>query len=332
MRPDLGPIKGLTRVLGVDVAKSGVVLFDSQTRRTFKAANRPEALRRALAPFADYELMVCEVTGGYELALLEAALGLGLPAHRADPLRVKRYIASLGGAAKTDGLDAAWLTRYGQDRGEDLVRWRPGDAACDTLASLVRHRQHLTATRAKAKNRRGAPTAQPLAAFLKAEIDFLDQQIEQIDHAIDQLMVRDPGLADREQRLRQIIGFGPIVARTLIAFMPELGSLNRRQAASLAGLAPHPNDSGQRNAKRRVGAGRDGLRSILFMAALSAARANPDMRDFAQRLAQKPKPARLILTAVARKLLVLANARLQKPPAQTDLMTELFWLSLSRAR
>jgi transposase len=103
MRPQLGPIKGLTRVMGVDVAKANVVLCDGQTGRTWTVANQADALRQALEPFADYDLMVCEVTGGYERSVLETALSLGLPAHRADPLRVKRYIASLGGAAKTDG-------------------------------------------------------------------------------------------------------------------------------------------------------------------------------------------------------------------------------------
>jgi transposase len=311
MRPRHGPIKGLNRVVGVDVAKATVVLFDSQTQRTCKVSNEPQALHRALSAFVDYDLMVCEVTGGYERAVLEAAANLGLPAHRADPMRVKRYIASLGGAAKTDGIDAGWLARYGQERGESLPLWRPRQAEHDHLASLVRHRQHLVAARTEAKNRRSAPGCEPIAGFLDDQIAFLGQQIRALDQAIEALIAKAPELSRRETCLRDITGFGPVVARSLIAFLPELGQLSRRQAASLAGLAPHPRDSGQLQGRRRTGKGRDGLKSILFMAALSASRANSSLSPFAQRLSVAGKPKRLVLTAVARKLVILANTRLR---------------------
>lgn len=314
MKASHGPIKGLQRVLGVDVAKASVVLFDSLTRRTFSVANAPEALIEALEPFADYELMVCEVTGGYERAALQAALTLDLPAHRADPLRVKRFIASHGGAAKTDGIDAGWLARYGLERGSSLCLWRPRDADRDALASLVRHRQDLTAARAETKNRRSAPGGEPIAPFLDAQIDFFDGQIKSLEQAIATLLTKTPDLASAELRLRSIIGIGPVAARSLLAFLPELGSLSRRQAASLAGLAPHPRDSGQFAARRRTGQGRSHLRPVLFMAALSAIRANPDFKAFAERLSLGGKPKRLIITAVARKLVVLANAMLRHQP------------------
>lgn len=319
MKASHGPIKGLTRVLGADVAKASVVLFDSLTRRTWSVANTPEALLKALAPFADYELMVCEVTGGYERAVLDAAFAVGLPAHRADPLRVKRYIASLGGAAKTDGIDAGWLGRYGQERGASLHLWRPNDADRDALASLVRHRQALVDSRVEAKNRRAAPGCQAIAAFLDEQIAFLDKQIQALDKAIAGLIARTPTLAADEARLRSVVGFGPVVARTLIALLPVLGSLNRRQAACLAGLAPHPRDSGKLCGRRRTGPGRDGLRALLFMAALTAARAHPDLKLFAERLVQAGKPKRLAIVAVARKLIVLANALLRRQPHASQL-------------
>jgi transposase len=195
MRPRSGPIKGLKRVVGVDVAKVSVVIFDSQSRRSRTVANQPAALRAALSDLAEYDLLVCEVTGGYERAVLETALSLGLPAHRADPLRVKRYIASLGGAAKTDAIDAAWLASYGQERGGELTRWLPSHVDRDTLASLVRHRQHLVGARTEAKNRRGAPGCQPIAELLDDEIDFLAQQIRRLEQAIAELIARTPELA-----------------------------------------------------------------------------------------------------------------------------------------
>ncbi len=237
MKPDLGPIKGLTRVLGVDVAKGSVVIFDSVSARSWSAPNQPRALRQALAPYADYELMVCEVTGGYERALLAVALDLGLPAHRADPLRVKRYIASLGGAAKTDGIDAAWLARYGRERGADLARWRAGDADGDTLASLVRHRRRLVEARAKARTRRGGPAAQPLASLLKAEIDFLARQIAKLDRAIDQLMDRTPHLARREAACDALSASDPS--------SPEASAPSRPRSEPSTAARPPPSPAGR---------------------------------------------------------------------------------------
>jgi transposase len=313
MRPKSGPFKGLTRVVGVDVGKAQVVIFDSLSRRTRRIDNDPEALTAALAPFADYELMVCEATGGYERALLEAAARLGLPAHRADALRVKRYIASLGGAAKTDDIDAAWLTRYGEERGAELARWTPATAEEDELACLVRHRRRLVDARTETKNRRAAPLCGPIAAILDDEIAFFAEQIRRIDAAIAELTARQQRIAERLRRLRRLTGFGPVVATTLVALMPELGALSRRQAAALAGLAPHPNDSGKRSGRRRTGPGRSDLKPLLFMAALAAVKNDPRCRDFADRLALAGKPKRLILTAVARRLIVIANSELRQP-------------------
>jgi transposase len=311
MRPHSGPIKGLCRVLGADVAKATVVFFDPLTGRVWSVANQARALSQALAAFANYDLMVCEVTGGYERAVLETALSLGLPAHRAHPLRVKRYIASQGGAAKTDAIDAAWLAQYGQERGERLARWRPADVGQDKLACLVRHRHTLIGERTQAKNRRGAPLNKPIADLLDHQIRFLSQQLKDLDRAIAALIAKTPDMAEREKRLRRIEGVGPVVARTLMALLPELGAITRRQAASLAGLAPHPRDSGQHRGYRRTGKGRTGLKPALFMAALSAVRANPTLKAFAQRLIDTGKPKRLVLTAVARKLVVCANLRLR---------------------
>jgi transposase len=308
MKPSTTCIKPGSRVLGADVAKAAVVLFDPVSGRTWSVANSPAALREALVPFADYDLLVCETTGGHELALLGAALDLDLPAHRADAARVKSYIRSHGGAAKTDPIDARWLTLYGQDRGEGLARWTPVAPDIDALASLVRHRQDLVRAQTEAKNRSSAPGAELLRSFLDAQIAFLKGQIRELDQAIAERVARNAELAQREARLREVKGIGPIVARTLLAFIPELGQLNRKEVASLAGLAPHPRDSGQTFQRRRTGAGRDGLKPILFLAALSASRTHPDLKLFAQRLEQAGKPKRLILVAVARKLVVIANA------------------------
>ncbi len=311
-------LKTGVRVIGVDVAKDTVALCNSLTGRTSTVANTLEALITALAPFGPDDLLVCEVTGGYELATLKAAIAVGLPAHRADAARVKNFIRSHGGIAKSDTIDAHWLVRYGQERGPSLARWQAANADRDALASLVRHRQHLINQRVQARNRRGAPTVEVLAPFLDEEIAFLSAQISALDQAIEERISQIDRLKADETTLRAVKGFGPIVARSLLALMPELGSLSRRQAASLAAQAPHPFQSGTSVSRGRTRGGRTELRPILFMAALSAMRCNPQMKAFAQRLSANGKPKRLILSAIARKLVVLANALLKPktPDAQ----------------
>ena len=317
MRPSAISIKAMIRVLGLDVAKATVVLFDPVSGRTFTIANEPDALLEALKPFADYELLVCEATGGHERAALDAAATLGLAAHRADAAKVKNYIRSHGGAAKSDPIDARWLSRYGQERGPGLARWTPPDPDREAFASLVRHRQDLVAQRTQTKNRLAAPGPEPLRRLLKTQLAFLDSQLAEIDQTLKALVKANRSLAAAEARLRAIPGIGPVCAGALLALMPELGSLNRKQAASLAGLAPHPNESGQTFGRRRMGrSGRAGLRPVLFMAALSAARAHPDLKAFAERLIQAGKPKRLVFAAVARKLLVIANAVCKAPATQ----------------
>jgi transposase len=319
MKSSTIPIKAERRVIGVDVAKDTVVLCDSLTMRTITVANTCEALTTALAVYGPDDLLVCEVTGGYELATLKAALGLGLPAHRADAARVKSYIQSHGGIAKTDRIDAQWLVRYGQDRDPLLVRWQARNTDRDALAGLVRHRSHLVGLRVQARNRKSAPGAGELIPFLEAEIAFLGQQIDALDQAIADKISRIDHLADDEKTLRAIDGFGPVVARSLLALMPELGTLTRRQAASLAAQAPHPRRSGTSVNFSRTRGGRTQLRPLLFMAALTAMRSNPKMKAFADRLIAHGKAKRLVLGAIARKLVVLANAVLKAKHAAHEL-------------
>lgn len=319
MKPSHAPINPLRRVIGLDVAKLTVVLFDPLSRRSREIPNRQADLKAALAPFADYELMVCEATGGHERAALEAALELGLPAHRADAAKVKAFVRSLGGQAKTDAIDARWLARYGQERGAALPRWTPPPPEREGLASLVRHRQNLLARRTETKNRRQAPTSAPILDFLDQEIAFLDGQLAALDQRIAETLASSPELAQAETTLRAIPGIGPVAARTLIALLPELGQLNRKQAASLAGLAPHPRDSGQVQGRRHTGySGRRELRPAMFMASLSASRRHPALKPFYDRLLAAGKPKRLALTAVARKLVVIANAVLSQKQLLTN--------------
>jgi transposase len=300
----------VTAVIGIDIAKHTMVLHDSVSQHSWTIDNTYADALQALEPFAGHDLAVCEATGGYERALLEAARTLNLPVHRADPAKAKAFIASHGGHAKTDKADARWLARLGLERGGSLTRWTAPDPDREALTALVRYRQDLLKQRTAAKNRRSAPTSGPVRDLLEAEIAFLDGQIAQLDTRIDTLQTA-PALVPIHRVLTQMTGIGAVGASSLIALMPELGQINRRQIASLAGLAPHPRESGRFAGKRRTGGGRHELRPVLFMIALSAARFCPKLNPFYDRLVSQGKPKRVALTAVARKLLVIANAKVR---------------------
>lgn len=297
-------------VLGLDVAKHTVALFDGLTGESRILPNTPDALRAALEPLAGRALAVCEATGGYERMLLETAHALGLPIHRADPAKAKAFIVSHGGHAKTDKSDARWLARFGRERGAALARWTPPDADRETLAQQVRCRQHRLKQRTAAKNRLAAPHGASTADLVRDEIAFYDEQIAELDRRIAALQ-DTPALKPVGAVLTGIAGIGPVAASTLIALMPELGSLSRRQVASLAGLAPHPNDTGQFSGRRSTRGGRSELKPALFMAALSAAQHHPVLKHHYQRLVKAGKAKRVVLTAIARRLVVIANAKIR---------------------
>lgn len=306
------PIETGPAMIGLDIAKATVTLYDTISRQTITVPNTAPALRRLLARFAGHDLAVCEATGGYERVALEAAGHVGLAIHRADGARIKAFIASHGEKAKTDPRDAYWIARYGVERQADLKPWAAPDEARETLTALVRHRQTLVAERARVKNRLSAPGSDCLKTFLSQQASFLTGQIRKIEDALKALLKQAPALAGNLQTLQTIPGIGPVAAGCLIALLPELGTLSRKQAASLAGLAPHPNQSGNWRGRGRMGGGRAGLRPVLFMAALAAARYNPALKDFYTRLTNAGKPKRLALAAVARKLVTIANAKLRQ--------------------
>lgn len=307
-------------VLGLDIAKDTVALYDTESRRSLVVDNSRPALRQALAHFGEHDLAVCEVTGGYERAVLDTAHALGLPIHRADPAKAKAFITSHGGHAKTDMADARWLARFGQERGMDLPHWSPPDADREALTILVRHRQSLLKQRTQTKNRCSAPTSGPVRDMLRAMLAFMDGQIDTLDSRIEALQA-SPKLVPITKVLRAIPGIGPVGASALIALLPELGHITRRQIASLAGLAPHPRESGNHRARRHTRGGRHELKPVLFMMALSAARSCPRLKPFYNQLLAAGKPKRLALTAVARKLIVIANARLRDEYIKTSQLT-----------
>lgn len=297
--------------IGCDVGKAQIHVFDSRDERVTCLPNEPEALEAFAAGLNEACLVVCEATGGHEAALIKAVTCAGHAIHRADARKVKAFIRSFGTLAKTDPLDARALARYGQERAAQLTRWKPHDHQREQLHLLVSTRRDLVQQRVAFANRITAPRGAAVAPRLQRILDALDQEIDALDKDILSLVQSHQNLNRDVTTLQAIQGVGTTTAVSLIAFMPELGTLDRRQAASLAGLAPHPRQSGSINLYRRTRGGRPEIKQILFMAALAAARHNPTLNAFYKRLRANGKKPIVAIVAVMRKLVVIANARLK---------------------
>lgn len=297
--------------IGCDVGKASIVVFDSRDATTRTIANEPTALAEFAATLDAGCLVICEATGGYEADLLEAVCAAGRAVHRADARKVKAFIRSLGTLGKSDAIDGRALARYGEERHDLLARWQPRDADRQQLQTLVLARRELVRQRVACSNRLVAPGAAPVAERLQRILTVLDQEIAGLETDIAKLIGQSPVLTRAVTVVRTLRGFGPTIAASVIALMPELGTLGRRQAAALAGLAPHPNQSGSADRYRRTRGGRPDIKQILFMAAMAGVRSDPTMKAFYRRLIGNGKKPLVALTAVMRKMIVIANARLR---------------------
>ena len=294
------------RVIGCDVGKKTVTVFDMATGRTTELANHAEALLAFAQGLPPGCLVVCEATGGYETALLLATAAAGVPAH----LSRRPQGQGLHPLARTprQTIDARGLTRYGQERHAELPRWQPACGVRDELRTLTRLRTQLVKQRARLTNQIKAPGGEIAKKHLKALRDAACQQITAIEADIRERIDRDPATAEVVAIIKDIPGCGHV---TVAALMPELGSMTGRQAASLAGLAPHPFQSGQRDGYRRTRGGRPEVKRALFMAAMAARNHNPALNAFYQRLVQNGKKPLVAITALMRKLITIINARIR---------------------
>jgi transposase len=296
------------RCLGVDVAKDSLTASDGRAGAAH--ANSPGAIR-ALLRATRPDLVVCEPTGGYELLLLEECLRAGIACHRADTLKLKAFIRSFGTLGKSDAIDAAHIAAYGRERWASLTLWTAPDADARQLQALVRRRGDLVAIRVAEKNRSRAPGARAVAASIRAVLATIERQIDALDAAIAALVATSRSLARRVALCTAMDGIGLISAATLIAQMPQLGSLQRRQAAALAGTAPHPNESGATQGRRSQRGGRPQVRTALFMPALRAAAGKGEFAAFYKRLVDNGKQPIVAIGATMRKIIVTLNARLR---------------------
>ncbi len=301
-----------TSFIGCDVGKATIVVFDSRNASITSLPNDPEALAAFATTLDPSSLVICEATGGYEASLIAALVTAERPVHRADARKVKAFIRSFGTLGKSDTIDAQALARYGKERHPCLTRWQPHEHQRDQLRLLVATRRELIQQRTACANRLKAPGAAPVAPRLQRLLKATDDEIAGLQADIDALIQRHQPLKATLKVLRGITGFGPVVAATVTALMPELGTIGRRQAAALAGLAPHPRQSGSIDRYRNTRGGRPEIKQILFMAGLAAIRHDPTIKAFYQRLCANGKKPIVALVAVMRKLIVIANAKVRQ--------------------
>jgi transposase len=292
---------------GIDVSKSWLdahVLPSGESLRVANTHGGIRQLKRWLKRY-DLALVVVEATGKWHRVVRRSLHASGVPVAVVDPFRVRMFAKACGVLAKTDRLDARVLANFAAVM-VPAVR-APAPEVMEELAELVAARTSAVGEETALKNQLSAATHAFLKRQLGRRIDRIAKDIAALELEILRCIKADEGLARRYDILTSITGFGPVVATTLIACLAELGTCSRKQIGMLAGLAPVADESGEHQGIRVIGGGRPNVRRVLYLAAITAARFNADMKAFFNRLTATGKPAKLALVAVARKLIVLAN-------------------------
>lgn len=296
---------------GLDIAKASLQLhLQGKSYDLPNTSDGHAQLIKRLAAIPGVHV-VCEATGGYERAVVGSLHAAALPVSVLNPARVRQFARASGELAKTDPIDAAMLTAFGQAFAPAPTP--PRTATELKLAALVTRRMQLLELRVAETQRADTCADLALRKLFTPWLAQLEKQIAKVEALIEALLQEYAPLANQVQRLDNIMGVGRLTAVMVLATMPELGTLNRRQAAALAGLCPYNRDSGQWAGKRCISGGRAEVRRALYMAALSASRTNHLLKPFHARLIAAGKPAKVALTAVMRKLIVLMNHLLKNP-------------------
>ena len=306
--------------VGIDVSKDHLdvaVGREESGHELFQVARDEGGLSELVTRLGKgMELIVLEATGGLERDVATALAVAKLPVAVVNPRNVRDFARAIGKLAKTDGIDAAALARFAEAV-RPSVQPVP-DALAQQLELLITRRKQLVQMLVGEKNRRAAMLVQSSVAggahllkSLDTHIEWLEARIAELDDEIDGTIKKSPVWRENDDLLQSVKGVGPATSRMLIACLPELGTLTRKKITALVGLAPYNNDSGRRIGQRSIWGGRAEVRSALYMAAVTAARCNPTLRAFYERLVSAGKAPKLALTAVMRKLLIALNAMLR---------------------
>jgi transposase len=304
--------------VGIDVSKDRLDVHVLPGEMAFSVSRDGKGLEDLIERLRRQSptLVAVEATGGFEVIVAAALAGAKMPLVVLNPAQIRHFAKAVGQRAKTDPIDAAVIARFAQ-----AVRPEPRplpDEESRLLAELVTRRRQIIEMLVAERQREKRASNPRVRKSLTRHIRMLEKELPAVDGDIDTLVRGSPAWRAKEDLLASVPGIGKILARTLMAELPELGTLDRRCIASLAGLAPYTRQSGRWRGKSMIGGGRSAVRSALFLGALVASRHNPILRDFYQRLLSTGKPKMLVLVAVARKLLTILNAILRdQRPWQT---------------
>jgi transposase len=295
--------------IGIDVSKRTLDVAVRPSAERWQVENNEAGIGELLEKLRKMEvtLIVLEATGGLEVAVTAAIAAQGIGVAVVNPRQVRDFAKSLGRLAKTDKIDAMVLARFA-DAIRPEVRSLPDEQTLQLQATLVRRRQLIEMMTAE-KNRL-PQTAASIQPRIQEHVEWLEEALSQCDSELRTQLSESPVWREKEELLRSMKGIGPVTAVTLLAELPELGLLNRKQIAALVGLAPFNCDSGKMLGKRAIWGGRATVRNALYMAALTATRFNPLIRTFYQHLLEQGKVHKVALVACMRKMLTILNAML----------------------
>lgn len=307
-------MKSYTSFIGIDIGKLTFFVATHEQKLVKEYENTPTGINQFIKEFKkslSTSLCIIETTGGYEMRLLLALCSKNYAIHRANTRHVKNFIRSYGNTAKTDRLDAKNLALYGFERSASLALFIAPSEQAMQLYELVQRRVDLKQMLVAEKTRLKAPRTFYVNESIQLIVNVLAKELDSITKQIEQLITLEPVLKQKQKMLRTIPGIGPIIANELIILLPELGNLNRREIAALVGLAPLANDSGQFKGYRRTTYGRQGIKPLLFLAAMAARNSHSHLRVYYESLLARGKVKMVALVALMRKIIVIANARLK---------------------
>ena len=305
--------------VGIDVAKASLDIAVCPTDDRWEVSNDDAGIRQLVSRMKILEpvLVLLEASGGLELPLVASLAAGEVPVVVVNPRQVRDFARATGRLAKTDTLDAAVLAHFGEAVRPPVRPLR--DSETQLFNSLLARRHQLMTMLVAEKNRLSAVTTVAVHPSIEAHIQWLERELDDLDTELRQTVRNSPVWREKDDLLRTVPGVGEQVSLTLLAYLPELGTLDRRQIAALVGVAPFNRDSGTLRGRRTVWGGRARVRASLYMGALTATRCNPAIRVFYQRLLAAGKPKKVALTACMRKLLVILNSMLKHRSTWCDL-------------
>lgn len=303
-------MKTIGSFVGVDVSKATLDVAIWESNKYQQYSNHPQGIQQLIEQMKKLRpaLITLEATGGLEVLLVSELAHAKLPLAVVNPKRIRDFAKSIGQLAKTDKLDAKVIAHFGAATHPE-VKILPTQEE-ERLAALITRRRQVVEMLTAEKNRLHSARF-AMREHVEAHIQWLNRSLKQLDDEIAEFIQQTPVWKEKETLLRSVPGVGRVTSATLLASLPELGSLNHKKIAALVGLAPINKDSGKRSKKRRVFGGRAGVRSILYMAALSAKKNNPKIKPFYEQLVNRGKEKKVALTACMRKLLVILNAMIK---------------------